>query len=357
MADTQTQAATETKAEPQQALSVDDRANALMEQVRAGNFDEDAAPAEAGDEPAPPKDAKAKPAPDADEEADTKAEPEDRGKTLDRIFKLEREHKAKDARLAQREASIEAKEQAWTAREKAIEEREAAAKAAEAAAKERERAFDDPSLWMHHLIEKVPFEVALEHFKKAQDPSYAAELAARRVLAQQKRDEPKEADDGTKAKLAALEAKLAEKERAEARASAEADVVRAAKDAAAEFPDVHRLAEKRRDEFLHRVHNAADELRKRGEVVEYQNVLQEVQSTILEERKRYEELFGGSSTESDEPSSTAAKSPTQSAQVSKARTLTARTSAGRSSIVEDDDFATLSLDDRAAKLKEVARSR
>lgn len=366
---------TQTHVAPVDPLAaLDSRAGALQEALRNGTFkDEDD-----GEANVPAKEANdagddtnaADGSGEAGEEvsasevgdaADGKAEAKpknERTEALERAFKLERENVQKAAKLSHREAEVAAKEEQHKAQAEAFAKERSAWEAEKA---RHESVWKDPALWMHHLVQNVPIQVALEHFQKAaNDPSFAAQLETRRILAERERETPKkEDDDSTKKELAALKEQLANERKASQRAQAERRMVAAANELAEKYPDAARIVKLDEADFVERVHRAADQIRaeakEAGEqpVLDPESVVKKVQAVLQAERERAAKLYGFSSQADAEPSPSQKSS--QSGQGGKPRTLSTRNSAGRSTVTEEDDFASLSLDERAARVKESAR--
>jgi hypothetical protein len=287
----------------------------------------------------------------ADDKAKAKDAPKDeRREALDRAMKLERANVQKAAKLDQREAHVTEQETNLKGRAQELEQREKAIAA-------KERVFQDEALWLDHLVKNIPLEKALSVFQKAaNDPSYHAELAARKVLAEAA---PKKDDEETATLKKQIEELRAERERektAAAVANAERTVIAKAEAHADKAPLAARLAKAKPDKFLKRAHAAADELRKEGAPATYESVLDKIQEQLQAEKDEAEQLYGFSSKPEVENSTSPKSNPTGPGK--QPRTLTARTSAGRSTVPDDDDdFASLPVDDRAARIKELARKR
>jgi hypothetical protein len=318
---------------------VDSRAAQLIEDIRAGKFgDEDGEdgadlveePAAAADveksEPVEAKTEPAEPVTDADKE---------RREKLARATKFEEQARAKTAKIQDTERQVQDLFAKAQEADRRAQERLSAAEA-------KEKQMLDPA----HLV-----QVIKKHLTGAQvaqlisddlDPAKSAEMALERTVTP---------------KLAEMQAKIDayEKRDQEARRQAQAESTQqaflsAVKTDAADKPYIMRLLSVRPQELATRADRMAlRHIAEKG-AADYNEVLSAVESELSDMATLLSlQTPGDGEAPSEVPADTSAAAPAP-----RARTLTNRNSAGRSTIVKDDDSLS-GLEDRAAELKRLAR--
>lgn len=326
---------------------VDARAAALIEDIRAGKFSDDDGAEEVTEAPA-----KAPPANDAETETpgndnaetaanDNEAAPTDADK--ERLAKIAR---ATEIERAARDKASKAAEKERAADEKVrrAEEREQRATELLAKAEAKEKQLLDKAHLVQFIKKNLTGAEVAQLITDDLDPARSAEMALERTVTP---------------KLAEMQAKIDAYERrdqeAKARATQEAhqravvdNFLAAAKQGVADKPYARALLEKRPEEFAARADAIALRLVAEKGATDYNEVLSKVESELSDFAALISPQPSGEvAAPSEAAHGTAAPAP-------RARTLTNRTSAGRSTLAQDDD-SLAGLDARADELKRLAR--
>ncbi len=347
MADQATAATVETPVlapvEPGEVDTVDSRADELIKTLRA----EKNAPKPSKDGP---DDDEGEPveAPDAGEDADEgdveEVEPlaaapvvdpaaEQRKAALKRAAELEKKAHSANERVLAREARA-------TERERVAVERE---KAADARATEAERilsALKDPSTALELIGKHVDADKLGGWMLESQDPVKRAEWAA--VKAAKEASAPSPEMVAAIEEMRAMKQELAQTRHDNTRRSEEQAVVNLATSNAEHVPYASALATHKPQKFLALVHATAQALRARGEQLSYERIVEQVEEDLSDLSPVYAPKHAAA-----EAAPSAAPAP---APASKARSLSSRTTAGRSTLASQDDKPA-PLDDRVAELK------
>ncbi len=352
VASTPAAAATATEAAPApmqvdaRVDTVEARAAELVAKIEA---DQTAAAAASLPDVADEKPAKAAPAKTGKAAAAAKDPDTERQERVARAAALEREAvKAKKcasdlyARLESERATIDARAKELSARE------------AEVGRMAKLLSGDDPLSLLELVADKVPADKLADFFIQSKDPAKRAEWAAKRAA----QEAASKADPRTEAlqqRIEAMEARAAHAEAQAARADAENSFRAKAKEMADAAPHVSSLLAKRPQQVMANAHAVADHLAQTDAEwsdsdpsTRFAKIVEFMEADL----SGFAELFSPQSKGSDEKTSTSHVSG--AAAVSKARTLTSRTSAGRSKLVDEDELSKLPIDKRAEKLKEIA---
>lgn len=361
MNEAQTTSATQTPAVP--ALTeangpadVDSRAAQLIEDIRAGKFKgevgdtaETVAEHEVDKEKTKEPEQAAETKGAGDEEAAEPQKPEtdaekERRERIARAQELERQ--------ARKEASTAAEDRRQVAEEKAridtlakqVAERDKAIAEREKAIAEREKMFDDGPTFLAEAKKRISPDQLGEWLADSMNPVKQAEWAAKAAVR-----EAQSAPE-TDQRIAKLEAQVAEREaqiEQQMLAARQQELIGSftehARAQTSTLPYVGVLLEKRPHELLDRAEAAAKRFVAKNEFFDYNLILREVETEL----SGFASLFspkatGEAAAPSDVANGTAAQAP-------RARTLTSRNSAGRSTIVEEDE-SLAALEDRRDSL-------
>jgi len=215
---------------------------------------------------------------------------------------------------------------------------------------------DDPLALLQTLSEKVPAEKLADWLVQARDPARRAEWAAKQAAAEAAAKSSPEVER-MRAELDAIKQHLQSSQQGAEVKRAQQVFVDAAKSLAAEAPHVAAMLEKRPESVLRNADDIATHLAQTDPDWESDSVstrMEKIVRSVESGLSDFASLFAPQSASESKPSTKV----NGSAPVPKARTLTARTSSGRSLISEDESeaFAKLSLDERAALLTKKART-
>lgn len=304
--------------------TVDTRAEALIKSLKKEK-------ATAKPEPEPEPEAKASEKEDAQAEEKIAPAPakDERAEALKRAADLEKKAHFANQRMLEREAKA-------VAHETQLKEYHSKLEAKERELAQRMKAFEDPVALLELLSEKVPAQQLSSWLHEAQKPEKRIEWEMKR---QKEAINPELAE--LKAELARMRQEQQSERQGVARRQAESGAIDHVKAAATTYPYAANLASTKPQMFVQMLHNAADYLRSQGESVDYDSCAR----YINEDLSGYAPVFASQKADAAAPSETPVTAP-----ASKARTLSSRNSAGRSTLVNNEnDLAP--LDDRVADLK------
>jgi len=322
---------------------VDVRAAQLIDDIRAGKFADDEGE-EAADTPAVAPAKTKEPEQAADTKGPGEEEAEEPQKPETDVEKERRERIARAQELekqARKEASAAAEERRQVAemRSAVEQERRQVAELKQKLA-EQEKIWSDGPAFLARAKKLIPPDQLGEWLADSMNPVKQAEWAARQAA--------KEASpeiEALRAEIAALKQESGARRVQTTQQQVIATFTDYAKSSSAELPHVGVLLEKRPHELVDRAEAAAQRFLAKGESYDYNSVLREVESEL----SGFASLFSPKTPgENAAPSDTAANA--NAAQAPRARTLTNRNTAGRSTIVNDDD-SYAGLNDRAEDLK------
>lgn len=334
----------------------DDGGEAIDLTGDAGDDDEVAAPAAAGSADAvdagedddaddAKTDAKA-----ADEDVDEAAEKAEHA-ALEREAAFERKKRSFEKSITERETrlarEIETANQQLHAAWQQIEGlRAQAEKSHQEAASFKER-LKDPAFLLPLIAEHIPAEQLTKHLEEGLSPAKQAEWAIERKLREAQK--PNAELEEIKQTVQSLTKEIQTARAAEAQRKAEADFAAHTKGAAADVPLAAALLARNPERYFAMAHQAADRLARTKGSTTFDDI-----ATYIEEELRGFQLHETPATPRQEASlaTEAAPSPT----VTRARTLTNRTTAGRSTLPVDEG-AGESVEDRATALKLQLRRR
>lgn len=322
-----------------QSTNVDARAAELVEQIRSGalkDADNDTGEEMAIPAPKPANDTgNDAPADEADKPEPTPEEKE-RGERLARAREAERKAVESSKKAAEKERLLTERERALEASHKEVATLRQQLEAAH-------KQFLDPA----HLVPLIKKHLAPEDFGQliidANDPDKRAEWQVKKQ---------RETDPELKAmreELAEIRREKAHRAAAEQNKGVETQFFEHVRGKAAELPYVARLLAKRPEELLQRANRIADQLHKQNGQVTYDEILPLIERDMSD----YASLLATGDAEVPSPQ-TAVAATADEPSATRARTLTNRTGAGRSTVPNDEAIG--SLEDRAAELKRLLRA-
>lgn len=282
--------------------------------------------------------AKPKEAPDADVE---------RRERVARAAAIEREAVKARSRIAEEKARFDAQVAAFEA-----ERRRVAEKAAELERLSEVFSGKDPLALLERISEHVPPDQMADYLLQAKDPAKRAEWAAKRAAKEAAGRKDPELEQ-LKAQIAEMRAEAQQMKVQKAQADAEAQFSGVAKSMADDAPHVAKLLERRPQQLIASANEVANYLA--GTDPEWSHTdsstrMRKIVEFIETDLSGFASVFAPQTSAGDQASTPASQAPVQ-----KARTLTGRNSAGRSSLLDEDASAKMTLDERAEHLKRLAR--
>jgi hypothetical protein len=326
--------------------TLETRAAALIEKINRESAEGDEAEGETTEEtPAETVEAKpAKPAKAAKAAEKPATEEEERRARVERAAALEREntrlsrkHAEEKHQLTQLRAQLDAEKQQIQALRAEFET--------------KSKMFEDPGSLLDHIAEKIPPQQLADWFLQAKDPAKQAEWATKRAMA--KLPQQPAANPELERRLAELENGIRSERLHAEQSKAEASFMELAKSKSEAAPHVASLLERRPQQLIRTANEVADYLKTSdpdwGDLqpsARYEKIVEYIEADL----SGFVGMFAPSSSGETNTRKDSAEAP-----VPKARTLTSRTSAGRSQLVDEDEIAKLSLEGRAEHLKRLAK--
>lgn len=276
---------------------------------------------------------------------------DERAEKIARAAALEREAQQGKKRMLDERRQLDAAKQQLESERAALEKIKA-----ETAAMQKRLSGEDPLALLQTLSEKVPPEMLGDFLVQARDPAKRAEWAAKQAAAEASAKVSPEVQ-AMRAELDALKEHLQTTNQSFEMKRAQQIFIDAAKELAEEAPHVSALLEKRPENVLRHADDIATHLAATDPDWESDSVstrMAKVVRSVESGLSDFASIFAPQSGGEQKPS----PKVNGSAPVHKARTLTARTSSGRSLISEDESeaYAKLSVDERAELLKKKART-